>query len=94
MLGPGYDCIAWAMRPDRAIPILLLVLVLRCLATGATIAGAGAGGRFIPLVVAGALLGRAAGAVVGCAENTMFTIGGVGAFLGGEAQRPDVGHLE
>ena len=82
MLGPGYDCIAWAMQPDRAIPILLLILVLRCLATGATIAGGGAGGLFIPLVVAGALLGRAAGAIAGRAEDTMFTIVGVAAFLG------------
>jgi len=68
MLGPGYNCIAWAMKPDRAIPILLLILLLRCLATGVTVAGGGAGGLFIPLVVAGALLGRAAGAIAGRAE--------------------------
>ena len=82
MLGPGYNCIAWAMKPDRAIPIVLLILLLRCLATGVTVAGGGAGGLFIPLVVAGALLGRAAGAIAGRAEDTMFTIIGVAAFLG------------
>ena len=34
MLGPGYDVISWATRPDRAIWLLLLVMLLRCLATG------------------------------------------------------------
>ena len=82
MLGPGYDCIAWAVRPDRAIWLLLLVLLLRCLATGVATAGGGAGGLFIPLVVAGALLGRAAGGIVGRVDDTMFLIVGVAAFLG------------
>jgi CIC family chloride channel protein len=82
MLGPGYDCISWATRPDRAIWLLLLVLLLRCLATGVTTAGGGAGGLFIPLVVAGALLGRAAGGLVGRVDDTMFLIVGVAAFLG------------
>lgn len=82
MLGPGYDCIAWAVRPDRAIWLLLLVMLLRCLATGVTTAGGGAGGLFIPLVVAGALLGRAAGGLVGRVDDTMFLIVGVAAFLG------------
>jgi CIC family chloride channel protein len=82
MLGPGYDCIAWATRPDRAIWLLLLVMLLRSLGTGVTTAGGGAGGLFIPLVVAGALIGRAAGEVVGRAEDSMFLIVGVAAFLG------------
>jgi Chloride channel protein EriC len=81
-LGPGYTAIAWALNPDRAVPLLLLVVVLRCLATGATTAGGGAGGLFVPLVVAGALLGRAAAGIVGRTEDTMFLIIGVAAFLG------------
>ncbi len=82
MLGPGYDCITWATRPDRAVLLLLLVLVLRCLATAVTTAGGGAGGLFIPLVVAGALVGRAAGGLVGRVDDTLFLIVGVAAFLG------------
>ncbi len=82
MLGPGYDCIAWATRPDRAVPLLLLVLLLRCLATAVTTAGGGAGGLFIPLVVAGALVGRAAGGIVDRADDSLFLIVGVAAFLG------------
>ena len=57
-------------------------MLLRCLATGVTTAGGGAGGLFIPLVVAGALLGRAAGGLVGRVDDTMFLIVGVAAFLG------------
>jgi CIC family chloride channel protein len=82
MLGPGYDCSQWAVRPARAIWLSLLVMLLRCLATGVTTAGGGAGGLFIPLVVAGALLGRAAGGIVGRVDDTMFLIVGVAAFLG------------
>lgn len=82
MLGPGYDTISWAARPDRAVWLLLLVLLLRCLATSVATAGGGAGGLFIPLVVAGALLGRAMGGLVGRFDDTMFLIVGVAAFLG------------
>ena len=81
-LGPGYDAIQWALDPNRAVLLLLLVFLLRCLATAASTAGGGAGGLFIPLVVGGALLGRAAGGVFGRAEDTMFLIVGVAAFLG------------
>ncbi|MGZ4675070.1 MAG: chloride channel protein [Acidimicrobiia bacterium] len=82
MLGPGYDCIVWATRPDRAVPLLLLVMLLRCLATAVTTAGGGAGGLFIPLVVAGALIGRAAGGIVDRVDDSLFLIVGVAAFLG------------
>lgn len=81
-LGPGYAAIQWAARPDRAIPLLLLILLLRCLATMNTVAGGGAGGLFIPLVVAGAILGRIFGEVVGATHESLFMIVGVAAFLG------------
>jgi len=82
VVGPGYDAITWALRPDRSVPILLLILLLRCLATSITVAGGGAGGLFIPLVVGGALLGRVAGGIVGRTDDSMFLIIGVAAFLG------------
>src|SRR4029079_15981688 len=72
ILGPGYDCIRWAAQPDRAFWLLMLVLVLRCLATSVPTAVGGSGGLFIPLVVAGALLGRAVGGLVGRFDDTMF----------------------
>ena len=55
--------------------------MLRCLATGAAVAGGGVGGLFVPLVVAGALLGRAFGAAVGSTDS-LFLVIGIAAFLG------------
>ena len=43
---------------------------------------AASGGLFVPLVVAGALLGRIAVGVVGDANITLFVVIGVAAFLG------------
>jgi CIC family chloride channel protein len=82
VIGVGYSTINWALMANRAIWLLLVVLLLRCLTTAATVAGGGVGGLFIPLVVAGALLGQAVGGVVGDANNTLFLVVGVAAFLG------------
>lgn len=81
-IGIGYHTINWAIAPDRALWLLGVVLLARCLATAATVAGGGVGGLFIPLVVAGALLGRMAVDVVGDGNTTLFVVIGVAAFLG------------
>jgi CIC family chloride channel protein len=82
-LGVGYHTIDWALAPGRALWLLAVVLVVRCLATAATVGGGGVGGLFVPLVVAGALLGRMAVEVVGGDANiTLFVVIGVAAFLG------------
>ena len=81
-IGVGYDTIGWALDLHRAIWLVLVILLLRCLATAATVAGGGVGGLFIPLVVAGALLGRAVGGVVGALDTSLFLVIGVAAFLG------------
>jgi CIC family chloride channel protein len=80
-LGVGYATIEWATT-EHTIWVLVAILVLRCLATAATVAGGGVGGLFIPLVVAGALLGRITAEVTGDATSTLFVIIGVAAFLG------------
>jgi chloride channel protein, CIC family len=80
-LGPGYDVITWALSPSRATGLVLAMLVIRCVATSATVAGGGAGGLFVPLVVAGSLLGRAVGGAFGD-ETSLFVVIGVAAFLG------------
>lgn len=83
VLGPGYETLRWALEPGHGVWVLLALFALRCLATSATLAGGGAGGLFIPLVVAGALLGRAAGVAVGQpADEALFLVVGVAAFLG------------
>ena len=55
--GTGYDTIRWALVPSRGLWIIGALLLLRCLGTASTVAGGGVGGLFIPLVVAGALVG-------------------------------------
>jgi len=82
VIGVGYSTIGWALTTNRAVWLLLVVLLLRCCATATTVAGGGVGGLFIPLVVAGALLGRAVGGVVGDFDTTLFLVIGVAAFLG------------
>jgi CIC family chloride channel protein len=80
--GPGYDTIQWALDPQHGAWIVLLVLVLRCMATAATLGGGGVGGLFIPLVVCGALTGRVVGGAVQSLDTTLFVVIGVAAFLG------------
>lgn len=82
VLGPGYSVIAWTLDPTHAVWLVLAVLGLRCLATVSTVAGGGAGGLFIPLVVAGALMGRAVGGAVHALDTNLFVVVGVSAFLG------------
>lgn len=81
-IGPGYETIRWALDADRAVWLVLLVLLLRCGATVAMIGGGGAGGVFIPLVVAGALLGRAVGGAFDALDTSLFSVIGMAAFLG------------
>jgi chloride channel protein, CIC family len=81
-IGVGYHTITWALEPHRAAWILLTVLLLRCFATAATVAGGGVGGLFIPLVVAGALLGRAAGVILPGLDDQLAVVIGVAAVLG------------
>jgi CIC family chloride channel protein len=81
VLTPGYGVVTWAIDPKRSFALLGAVLVLRCCATSAAVAGGGVGGLFVPLVVAGALLGRMFGDLVGH-DATLFLVIGVAAFLG------------
>lgn len=81
-LGAGYDNVAWALDPGRAIGLVVLLFVMRAVATAVTVGGRGAGGLFIPLVVLGALLGRAASGAFDSTDTTLFPLIGVAAFLG------------
>ena len=74
--------LAWVADPGRSAWVILAVLVLRGLATSATVAGGGVGGLFIPLVVAGALTGALVGNVVNPGDLDLFIVIGVAAFLG------------
>ena len=59
--------------------------------TTATVGGGGAGGLFIPLVVAGALTGRALGGIAHALDTNLFVVVGVAAFLGAGYRVPLAG---
>ena len=92
-LGAGYDTLRWALDPSRPEGLVLLLLGLRALATVLTTAGGGAGGLFIPLVIEGALLGRAFGGLFPAPLNgvNFFPLVGVSAFLGAGYRVPLAG---
>jgi CIC family chloride channel protein len=92
-LGAGYDNLAWAFDPHRTVALVLLLFVLRALATVTTVAGGGVGGLFIPLVIEGALLGRAVGGVfrTDASASNFFPLIGVAAFLGAGYRVPLAG---
>ncbi len=75
------EVLVWLQTP-HAVWLLLAVFVLRCAATALTLAGGGVGGVFIPLVVGGALVGRAVGELVNDLDPTLYVLLGIAAFLG------------
>ncbi|MGN6695501.1 MAG: chloride channel protein [Aquihabitans sp.] len=81
-LTPGYDVITWAADPGRGLALLALVLGIRLAGTVASVAGGGAIGLFVPLVVAGALIGQFTGNAIGASNPTLFVVIGVAAALG------------
>ena len=82
VLGSGYRILEWVGDPSRSAWLILALLVLRSLATSATVAGGGVGGLFIPLVVAGALTGALVGGAINETDLDLFIVIGVAAFLG------------
>ncbi len=87
-LGSGYNVIAWVGEGHHTVWAIAVLLVLRAVATPATVAGGGAGGLFVPLVVLGALLGAMSGTIVHEPTVTLFPVIGVAAFLGAGYRTP------
>jgi CIC family chloride channel protein len=80
-IGSGYEVLRW-LFDVHPLWLLVAVFVLRSLATATTVAGGGVGGVFIPLVVAGAIVGRAIGEVINPDERALYILLGMAAFLG------------
>jgi CIC family chloride channel protein len=80
-IGTGYEVIRW-LSEEHALWLLAVVFALRCLATATTLAGGGVGGVFVPLVVAGAIVGRGVGEIVNPLDPTLYVLLGMAAFLG------------
>ena len=83
-LGAGFTVLeGWLfIEADIAVWLLLVVFLIRSLASAATVVGGGVGGVFIPLVTGGAIVGRAVGEVVHPERFTLYTLIGIAAFLG------------
>src|SRR5947209_9312691 len=81
-LGPGYRTVDWALDPRHGLDLVVGVFFLRAAATTVTVAGGGAGGLFIPLVIQGVLVGRAVGGLFGLPDSSLFPVIGIAAFLG------------
>jgi CIC family chloride channel protein len=81
-LGPGYRALEWALDPTHSILVIVALGTLRVVGTSATIGGGGVGGLFIPLVIQGALVGRAVGGAFEVQTTTLFPVVGMAAFLG------------
>jgi CIC family chloride channel protein len=81
-LGPGYDALRWAMEPERGVLAIIALGTVRVVGTAAVVGGGGVGGLFIPLVIQGALVGRAIGGIFETETSTLFPVVGMAAFLG------------
>ena len=81
-LGPGYHALAWALDPDHSLLAIVALGTLRVAGTVAVVGGGGTGGLFIPLVIQGALVGRAVGGAFEVETTTLFPVVGMAAFLG------------
>lgn len=88
--GSGYRVLEWVTDPGHGLLLIVALLGFRLVATATTLAGGGSGGLFIPLVVAGALVGAGAATVVGD-TTTLFPLIGVAAFLGAGYRTPLAG---
>jgi CIC family chloride channel protein len=82
VIGPGYDALRWALDPQRSVIAIVALATLRVAGTTAVLGGGGVGGLFIPLVIQGALVGRAVGGVFDTQNATLFPVVGMAAFLG------------
>jgi CIC family chloride channel protein len=87
--GAGYRALDW-VREDHGVALILTLLAVRVLATCATLAGGGVGGLFIPLVVAGALVGDATATALD-EPSSLFPLIGVAALLGAGYRTPLAG---
>ena len=81
-LGPGYRALDWALDPQHSLLAIAALAGLRLAGTAASVGGGGTGGLFIPLVIQGALVGRAVGGAFEVHTTTLFPVVGMAAFLG------------
>lgn len=90
-MGPSYRAIEWASDPSTGLRVLVIVFVLRALATWVGVFGGGMGGLFIPLVTQGAIVGSAFQRIVDASNPYLFPTIGISALLGAGYTTPLAG---
>jgi CIC family chloride channel protein len=81
-LASGNSVIDWAIEPDHAVAVIIGVFVLRAVGPAVSIAGGGVGGLFIPLMAAGAVVGRLFADAVHVEELALYVTVGAAGMLG------------
>jgi CIC family chloride channel protein len=81
-LASGNSVIDWAVEPDHGIWLLIGVFALRAIGPAVSIAGGGVGGLFIPLMAAGAVVGRLFADAVSAEELVLYVLVGAATMLG------------
>jgi chloride channel protein, CIC family len=87
ILGGGYGWIQQAINGHMVLKILLILIFVKMLAFGLTVASGGSGGVFAPNLYVGAMLGAAVAAVFH-QPSPDFAIVGMAAVFGGAARVP------
>ncbi|WP_425407777.1 chloride channel protein [Hyphococcus sp.] len=67
IFGVGYEAVTKALRGEYAIPLLMILVLMKCAATAVTLSCRFGGGVFSPGLVIGAFAGAAFGAILGVA---------------------------
>lgn len=81
-LTSGNSVIDWAVDGDHAIWVLVAVFLLRAAGPAISIAGGGVGGLFIPLMAAGAVLGRLFAEASNTQDLALYVTVGAACMLG------------
>ena len=92
-LGPGTEVVKWIETEAPTAWLLMLLFLMRVLATFLSVAAGGTGGFFIPLAVQGIVLGRLVGTALdtiglGAETDTLWPILGLAAFIAAGYRTP------
>ncbi|MHB1843434.1 MAG: chloride channel protein [Deltaproteobacteria bacterium] len=99
VLGNGYETMNAALFEQLGLGTLLVILIAKTVATGATLGSGAPGGSFFPAVFLGAMLGGALGSVLHglmpglVAGSGAYAAVGMGAFVAGATLAPLTGIL-
>lgn len=81
-LTSGNNVIDWAVEADHAVWLLIAVFLIRAIGPAVSIAGGGVGGLFIPLMAAGAVVGRLFAEAGNAEDLALYVTVGAASMLG------------